>query len=269
MHVICGRVQLHERWSHSCRIAPSSDDLLSRRWDKLAHLVTDKVVVALQYSGAVLLVLLTLSVVAAIGWTKGADDLLVAVKAAGIAFGLPAVGVYALAHWVEGRAAILEGHPGERRVIPKDSPARHPFRSSAAGYLVAVIATLGAWGLRAALDPYLPGAPFVIFFLAIMIAGWYGGHGPALLSIALGAFVARFYYMEPIHTFPLLDTPSAVRFGSFLFVGLIVGGLTAALRAALQRVQHLADRLSALEGGAPLVSSRKAGVPSQGARETP
>jgi len=74
-----------------------------------------------------------------------------------------------------------------------------------------------------------------------------GGYGPAVLATALSAAVARYFYMTPFHSFLLLDPPSAFRLGTFVFIGVIVGSLTAALRAALQRVQQLSDRLAAIE----------------------
>ncbi|MEO8344685.1 MAG: DUF4118 domain-containing protein [Betaproteobacteria bacterium] len=214
----------------------------------LAHLVTDKVVVALHRVGLTLLVVMVISVVAAINFTAGVDGLVNAVILAGIAFGLPALGVYTLAYWFDGHAARLEGHPGERRPIPRDSPSRHPFRAPLSGYIIAVAATAGAWAFRAVINPYLPGSvPFITFFAAIAFSGWIGGYGPAVLSVALSATIARYFYMVPVKTFLLTDAAIAVRLGTFVFVGLIIGGLTAALRAALQRVQELADRLVAIE----------------------
>jgi hypothetical protein len=214
----------------------------------MAHFVTDKIVVGLHRAGLTLFVLTAVAVISSIAFTNTADGLLGAVTVAVLAFGFPGLGVFILAYWLDAQTAKIEGHPGRLRVIPRDDDARHPFRAPIAGYATATIATLLAWVARAFIDPFLPGSvPFVTFFLAIAIGGWFGGYGPAVLAVALCTMIARYFYMEPLHGLMPGDASAAIRLGSFVFVGLIIGGLTAALRAALQRVTTLASRVDALE----------------------
>jgi hypothetical protein len=227
----------------------------------VAHLVTDKVVVALHRIGLGLLLVTVASVVAALGFTNDVDSLMTAVTVAGLTFALPGLAAFGLAYWFDGQAAALEGHPRGRRPIPKDSPARHPFRAPLTGYLLAIAATGGGWLVRAGIDPLLPGSvPFITFFAAVAISGWFGGYGPAVLSTMLSAVIARYFYMEPAYAFLLMDPTQAMRLGTFVLIGLVIGGLSAALRAALERVQELNDQLNAQRGAGPAAAPSKRDV---------
>ncbi len=164
----------------------------------VAHFVTDRIVVGLQRTAAILAILAALVVVGGIGWTASADALLTAVLIATLAFGLPAVAVFVLAYWLDSQAATLEGQRREELAKKRDDTARHPFREPTFGYVFAVVAALVAWGLRMVIDPYLPGSiPFVTYFIAVAVSGWVGGYGPAVLTTALCAGIARYFYMSP------------------------------------------------------------------------
>jgi Domain of unknown function (DUF4118) len=220
----------------------------------MAHYVTDRIVVGLQRSAAILAILAALVVVGAIGWTTTADALQTAAIIAVLAFGFPALALFALSYWLDTQAALLEGQKRHALAAARDEAARHPFREPAFGYAVAVLATLAAWGTRALIDPILPGSiPFVTYFVAVAVSGWIGGYGPAVLTTALSACIARYFYMSPLFSFQLMTPTDAVRLGSFVFVCLALGGLTAALHAALKRVQALANEVRALKSGIPAV----------------
>jgi K+-sensing histidine kinase KdpD len=183
----------------------------------------------------------------AIGWTTSADSLIRVVYIASLAFGIPAAGIYALARWLDGQASTLEGH-GEVLSAPRDESARHPFREPAVAYAVAVVAALAAWAVRALVDPILPGSTvFVTFFIAVAISGWLGGYGPALVATAISGCIALYFYIPPTRAFAMSDPIEAVRFGSFVFICLLIGGLSAALHSALRRVQSLANELRDLK----------------------
>jgi K+-sensing histidine kinase KdpD len=216
----------------------------------MAHFVTDRIVVGLQRTAAILAILAGLVVVAGIGWTASADALLTAVLIATLAFGLPAIALFALAYWLDVQATKLEGRRRDELVRRRDDAATHPFREPTFGYVIAVVAALVAWGLRMVIDPYLPGSvPFITYFIAVAVSGWVGGYGPAVLTTALCACIARYFYMTPAFSFQLLNPVDAVRLGSFVFVCLCIGGLTAALHSALRRVQTLDNQLKALTSG--------------------
>jgi len=55
-----------------------------------------------------------------------------------------------------------------------------------ARYSVAILSVAIAAALRLALDPVLGEvAPFILFFLPVVLAAWYGGLGPGLLATTL------------------------------------------------------------------------------------
>jgi K+-sensing histidine kinase KdpD len=97
------------------------------------------------------------------------------------------------------------------------------------------------------MDRVLPDyVPFVTFFLAVAMAGWLGGFGPAVFAMALGALIARYFYMVPVNTFHLHELTTAVALGMFVFVCLVIGVLTSTLHSALRRIQVLSSQLEAL-----------------------
>jgi len=230
----------------------------------MAHFVTDRIVVGLQRTSAILAILAALVVVGGIGWTASADALMTAVFIATLAFGLPAIAMFALAYWLDSQAAALEGQRREDLARKRDDTARHPFREPAFGYVFAVVAAMVAWGLRMVIDPYVPGSiPFITYFIAVAAAGWVGGYGPAVLTTALCACIARYFYMSPPLSFQLLNPVDAIRLGSFVFVCLCMGGLTAALHSALRRVQMLDNELRAIRSGSPNRATVAAAPPAE------
>lgn len=236
----------------------------------MAHFVTDRIVVGLQRSAAILGILAALVVVGAIGWTTTADALQTAVIVALLAFGVPAAALLILAFWLDAQAAALEGQKRRELAAGRDDAARHPFREPIFGYVVAVVASFGAFTLRTLIDPYLPGSiPYVTYFIAVAISGWIGGYGPAVLTTALCGCIARYFYMMPAFSFQLTTPADAIRLGSFVFVCLVIGGLTAALHSALRRVQTLANEVRALQAGTRSVSARDAATDAKFADTSP
>lgn len=218
----------------------------------MAHFVTDRIVTGLQRFALVLIGLAIIVVVAAIGWTRTPDALLHAASIAAFAFGLPALALFALAYWLDAEAVKVEGE----RPAKRDESAKHPFREPVLGYVAAVGATLAAWGLRAIVDAYLPNyVPFLTFVLGVAVAGWLGGLGPAVLATLLSAGIARYFYMVPAHSLRLDDVQIAAALGLFVFVATLIGALTAALHAALRRIEVLR------RGGGPAPSRAPVSAP--------
>ena len=59
--------------------------------------------------------------------------------------------------------------------------------TSVVRYGVAVLVVCLAAGLTLLLPPVATGTPFLFFFAAVILSAWYGGLGPALLTILLAA----------------------------------------------------------------------------------
>jgi len=63
-------------------------------------------------------------------------------------------------------------------------------------YGVAVASVAAATALRLALDPVMGNEfPFAFFFFAILFAAWFGGGGPALFAVVLGAWAADYFLL--------------------------------------------------------------------------
>jgi two-component sensor histidine kinase len=90
---------------------------------------------------------------------------------------------------------------------------------------LAVATFAAALGFRIAVHPYLgPVLPFITFFLALLLAGFFGGMGSGLLCMALSTAAAWWWFLPPGHSFEL--SHSNVLAVVFFWV---VGGVNLAL----------------------------------------
>jgi len=118
-------------------------------------------------------------------------------------------------------------------------------RSPGWGYGVAIGATILAGLMRWAMQPVLGAEmPHVTFYVAVSIAAWYGGLGPALLALALGALSADFFFVQPIFQFTIYHLSSVVDVSLFFFVGLTISLLSEMLHRERLRVQETCDALT-------------------------
>jgi K+-sensing histidine kinase KdpD len=112
-------------------------------------------------------------------------------------------------------------------------------RSSTARYGVAVVCVVIATVLRSWLHPALGDqSPFATYYMAAMVAAWYGGLWPALVAVVLGAVAAAHYFIPP-HDVLVLQTTTDVL---ALVIYIIVGCTIALLSETLHRSQRLAEQ---------------------------
>jgi len=73
------------------------------------------------------------------------------------------------------------------------------LKSEPSNYLIAVAAVLAITMVRMALERLnlLPQTPFLLFTFSIIIAGWRGGLGPALLAMILAGLSISYFFMVP------------------------------------------------------------------------
>jgi PAS domain S-box-containing protein len=210
----------------------------------MPYIAMDRISRGLRWAGGALLLAGIALVVVAIGWTQTADALITGSTIAALAFGLPGLLAFALAYWLENAAERLERSPAGASNADGTEPApphANPFHAPATGYAAAVAAVVVMWGTRAALDGYLGQRdPFITFYLAIAVAAWLGGFGPAALATLLSLLVAWFFYLPPAMSFRIGDPGSAIALGLFTFVCLGIGAITVALRTSLSRAHQLA-----------------------------
>jgi PAS domain S-box-containing protein len=111
-----------------------------------------------------------------------------------------------------------------------------PFRSRTAWlrYGAAVAAAFLAALLRFALGPAGQAAPYLSFFAVVILIAWYGGFGPGVVTTALSAVLAVYFFLHRPFSLQVDDWRGLVRFilGSLLLTWLI---------QALYRVRHRAE----------------------------
>jgi PAS domain S-box-containing protein len=108
------------------------------------------------------------------------------------------------------------------------SPRRHWSESVPARYALAVAAaaaaTLMMFALYAAVVLPQGSVPFIFYFIAIIVVALHGGRGPVLLTIALSALAANFFFLGTAGTFAL-DFSDVLQTGVFIAVSLFISAL--------------------------------------------
>jgi PAS domain S-box-containing protein len=126
-------------------------------------------------------------------------------------------------------------------------------------YGVACLAVLLALMVRLAVDPALGNRQtLATFYVAVAVAAWWGGTGPALLALVAGYLVGDWFFIPPRGVLSLQQPSLADAVGAalYVFVGVVSIGLTSALRRAERRALDRAD--SALDGASQLVRAAAA-----------
>ncbi|MFN0017631.1 MAG: ATP-binding protein [Pirellulaceae bacterium] len=115
------------------------------------------------------------------------------------------------------------------------------YRTAPFRYGGAVLAIFFATLLRYWLDSLVEGAGLAVFFVALVIAAWYGGVGPFMLAFALSLASFRLFFPSPPDAAP--DPPARVLIGlgAFFFVGIAAAILSESARRAKQRAQLQAE----------------------------
>jgi K+-sensing histidine kinase KdpD len=91
-------------------------------------------------------------------------------------------------------------------------------------YLVALVSILVATLVRMLVDPIVGELhPFVTYIFAILFCAWYGGLGPAILSLILGFSAAAYFFASPRAFIALHGTD--VQFGLVLYIILSISSI--------------------------------------------
>ena len=113
-------------------------------------------------------------------------------------------------------------------------------------YAVAALSMALAIGVRLLLNPALgDGYPFATLFLAVTFSAWYGGFGPAIASVVLGAFSSAYFLLPPIGSFAIDSLDHQVGMVLYLFVSVGIALLGGTMRAGERRAEEnaLAEHL--------------------------
>jgi PAS domain S-box-containing protein len=114
----------------------------------------------------------------------------------------------------------------------------HRLRPGTVGaYALALLTVAVATALQVAVDPYVGGARYITFLLAVTVTALIGGFGAGLLCLALSVAAVDFFLLQPRFSFyvDLINMPALVL---FILTGLSSVILTTAIRFVIER-NHL------------------------------
>ncbi|HEX7813201.1 MAG TPA: ATP-binding protein [Burkholderiales bacterium] len=113
----------------------------------------------------------------------------------------------------------------------------HPDRwqqSPAAGYTLAIAFTILALWSRSWFQPYIgSNVPFSTFFAAVALTAWFGGYGPCILAVILGALCSWYFVLEPVNAFKILRHHQLMGLSVFVLTGFIIAAFSGRMRQAL------------------------------------
>ena len=123
-------------------------------------------------------------------------------------------------------------------------------------YGIAVASVALALGLKLLLDPWITQqSPFLLLAGAVMVAAWFGGLGPGLLTTALGAMTADYFFLSPVGSFTWLLGKGTLPLFLFVLQGVLIASLAHALDLARQRAE--VSKLEALSHQEKLAESER------------
>jgi len=114
-----------------------------------------------------------------------------------------------------------------------DSPSQLPLWRR---YVVAVLATGIAATVRMLFDPLLGSQlPLLIFIFPVVASAWWGGVGPGLLAVGLGAITGTWLFMEPRYEFKFALLFSDLRPIVFVIASTAFTWMCSTVRMVLRR----------------------------------
>jgi signal transduction histidine kinase len=113
-------------------------------------------------------------------------------------------------------------------------------------YGIAAAAVGLATAVKVGLDPALgQDSPFVLFFAAVMLSGWFGGVGPVVLATIASVLVSAYFFFPPDYSFAVGSPSDRLRIVTFLLEAALIGLFTAGLQAARRRGEQVRRSLQA------------------------
>jgi PAS domain S-box-containing protein len=117
--------------------------------------------------------------------------------------------------------------------------ARGMWERRLAAYALAVVATAAAALLRALLSRWLAFEfPYITFFGAIMVAAWYGGWRPGLLTTVLSAATTEFWFIDPGDAAEGLRAAEVIGVILFLLIGVLISAACEQLHQARWQIEQ-------------------------------
>jgi two-component system, OmpR family, sensor histidine kinase KdpD len=127
-----------------------------------------------------------------------------------------------------------EAAPTTRNVVRSWQPHHPRIR-----YLWGLILVLAATGLGSLIARNIsPTNLVVIYLLSVVLAAFYLGRGPAILTSILSILAFDYFFVPPSFTFAISDTEYILTFFGLLLVGLVVSQLAAMVREQADAAQR-------------------------------
>src|SRR6478735_11395015 len=98
------------------------------------------------------------------------------------------------------------------------------------GFVVACGASLAALALGLVAFPHATSSPFLFFLAAVTLSAWYGGLGPAVLTIVAGALAIDYFFEVPAHTLASTSLNTVLDLVAYAAVALVISFLEGNLR---------------------------------------
>jgi two-component system sensor histidine kinase KdpD len=86
----------------------------------------------------------------------------------------------------------------------------------------------------------------LIYLLGVVVLGVFVGRGPTLLAATLSALLWDFFFLKPVHTLRISHFEDVMLFGMYFVVALVLGQLTARIRAQERAERQGQERATAL-----------------------
>jgi two-component system sensor histidine kinase KdpD len=143
---------------------------------------------------------------------------------------------------VSDRVPPTEGVPTEACRWRED---REP--SSFPQYFTSTVVVLGVTLPAFLLQPLVgPRAIALIYLLTVVLLALFVGRGPTLLAATLSALFWDFFFLEPITDLRIRNAENVIMFGMYFVVALVLGQLTARIRAQEREEHQREERATAL-----------------------
>jgi PAS domain S-box-containing protein len=117
-------------------------------------------------------------------------------------------------------------------LLPQAGQQSHPLR-----YGAALAASLVAVVLAMFLRDELASSPFALLLTATTFSVWFGGLGPGLLAIGVGAVATDYFFEDPPGTLELNSPDTLVQLAVFVGTAMFISSLIGRLRAQSLRAE--------------------------------
>jgi len=112
------------------------------------------------------------------------------------------------------------------------------FSSRWVRYTIAVAIVVIVVGIRAYVIPgWSLSHPYLLFYPAIMLAGWLGGFGPGVLATILAALSLAFLWLPPLYSLRIQRVEDASGLMVFVAIGFAISFLNEARLQAERRAE--------------------------------